>query len=134
MDQMSFHDNDCEGSTEPCCCTYRKELEALRRERDTFYMDYRMKCDAETKALYGQLAASQAREQQLRELLYEVIHAHSNHFDEVRYKIAGYLALPQDTTALKQYGAKLLRDAAGAACGIDAAMLSRMADELEGKK
>ena len=42
------------------------------------------------------------------------------------------LALPQDDTALKQYGAKLLRDAAGAACGIDAAMLSRMADELEG--
>ena len=31
---MSFHDNDCEGSTEPCCCTYRKEIEALRRERD----------------------------------------------------------------------------------------------------
>jgi len=43
-------------------------------------------------------------------------------------------ALPQDDTALKQYGAKLLRDAAGAACGIDAAMLSRMADELEGKR
>jgi len=42
-------------------------IEALRRERDTFYMDYRMKCDAETKALYGQLAASQAREQQLRD-------------------------------------------------------------------
>ena len=38
----------------------REECETLRRERDTFYMDYRMKCDAETKALCGQLAAMTA--------------------------------------------------------------------------
>ena len=49
------------------CNEAANTIEALHRERDTFYMDYRMKCDAETKALYGQLAASQAREQQLRE-------------------------------------------------------------------
>lgn len=35
------------------------EVVRLRKERDTFYMDYRMKCDAETKALHVELAAAQ---------------------------------------------------------------------------
>ena len=89
----------------------REECETLRRERDTFYMDYRMKCDAETKALYGQLAASQAREQQLREALetpYQMVVIDDNHAETLA-QIA--LTLPHDDTALKQYGAKLLRDA-----------------------
>ena len=42
----------------------RAEIERLRAERDTFYMDYRMKCDAETKALTIERDA-------LRELLCE---------------------------------------------------------------
>ena len=40
---------------------HEAELAAMTAERDTFYMDYRMKCDAETKALYGQLAAMTAK-------------------------------------------------------------------------
>ena len=35
-------------------------IEALRRERDDFHMNYRMKCDVKTKALHEQLAAMTA--------------------------------------------------------------------------
>jgi len=44
-------------------------------------------------------------------------------------------ALPQDDTALKQYGVKLLREKANRMVVIeDSRILLRMADELEGKK
>ena len=36
------------------------EVETLRRERDDFHMNYRMKCDVKTKALHEQLAAMTA--------------------------------------------------------------------------
>ena len=36
------------------------EVESLRAERDTFYMDYRTKADEETKRLTGELAAMRA--------------------------------------------------------------------------
>ena len=72
-------------------------VEALRRERDTFYMDYRMKCDAETKTLHGQLAASQAREQQLREAL-ELCNKHGWVLEDHAYIIEAALALPHGGT------------------------------------
>lgn len=31
------------------------EVERLKQERDTFYMDYRMKCDAQTKSLHAEV-------------------------------------------------------------------------------
>lgn len=33
----------------------RAEVERLKQERDTFYMDYRMKCDAQTKSLHAEV-------------------------------------------------------------------------------
>jgi len=29
---MSLHDNECEGSTGICCCSYRREIAGLQRE------------------------------------------------------------------------------------------------------
>ena len=119
--------------------TLELQVEALRRERDTFYMDYRMKCDAETKALYEhlaamtaerdearrtaeywksehlagneQLAASQAREQQLREQVSDALNGDwPAHLWVIRHKLTNILAIPHDDTTLKQYGAKILRE------------------------
>ena len=43
------------------------EVEALRRERDDFHMNYRMKCDVKTKALHEQLAAMTAERDEEKE-------------------------------------------------------------------
>ena len=52
------------------------DCERLRQERDTFYMDYRMKCDVETKAALEraekaeqELATAQQENARLREAL-----------------------------------------------------------------
>jgi hypothetical protein len=105
------------------------EIEALRRERDTLQ---NMVLDTG-----GQLAASQAYSQQLLEALEKigtwVSAMHTGRESFVTAKKA--LALPHDDTALKQYGAKLLRDAADRIMdGVDRAQVESMADELEGKK
>jgi len=76
------------------------------------------------------LAASQAREQQLRRLL-DKCYPHplvSIEYNEI-------LALPQDDTALRQWGAKLLREMA-TRMGIasDYRILADKADELEAGK
>ena len=136
-------------------------IEALRRERDaekekarvllvennTVRMDLAaMTAElAELKAnvwyLKGvrdeKLAASQAREQQLREALNCAI----NQVESLCKipVIAQALTLPQDTTALNAWGTKLLRDAAisitkGLAPNKARENINRMADELEGKK
>lgn len=81
------------------------------------------------------LAASQAREQQLREALKQmVIYARDMHCG---LKIADdALMLPQDDTALKQYGAKLLREMADVLADrtLFKNILRRKADELEAIK
>lgn len=41
---------------------------ALRAERDAFYMDYRLKCDAETKALHEENTGLRARVEQCEEI------------------------------------------------------------------
>jgi len=89
--------------------------EALRRERDTFYMDYRMKCDAETKALYGQLAAMTQELAEWKtacEQKTEIMQSHSDERQELQRQV---LALTQE------------RDAYQHTC-------HNIADELEGKK
>ena len=44
-------------------------IEELERERDTFYMDYRMKCDEQTKSLCVERDALQADNARLRDAL-----------------------------------------------------------------
>lgn len=44
-------------------------IEELERERDAFYMDYRMKCDEQTKSLCVERDALQADNERLREAL-----------------------------------------------------------------
>lgn len=43
-------------------------IEELERERDAFYMDYRMKCDEQTKSLCVERDALQADNERLREI------------------------------------------------------------------
>jgi hypothetical protein len=80
-----------------------------------------------------QLAASQAREQQLRAALGEI--AWSNDMTWKNDRANAALHAPQDDTALRQWGAKLLRNMADE-CHYDrdGEMLRRKADELENKK
>jgi hypothetical protein len=120
----------------------RKQLAAMTQERDS----------AKTLAIfYSELAAaSQAREQQLREALK---YLEGNELDsdncasiEVASKRVARiardaLALPQDNTALKAWGVKLLRKMADEfeKAFAEGALnpwirLRRKADELEGKK
>ena len=84
-----------------------------------------------------QLAASQAYSQQLREAL-EDIKSNAEQFpldEDILRVISKAFALLQDDTALKAWGAKLLRDAAGRmSIASDYAVLFRMADELEQTK
>ncbi len=95
-----------------------------------------------------ELAASQAREQQLREALAQALIHVPMYASTTEAMGRKALALPQDDTALKRYGAKLLRDAAekfehDCECGVSCDcyspvtakfQLRHMADELEGKK
>ena len=137
--------------------TMTAERDALAKDKAAFCMQYRMDCDVETKELEeeiarlkakcdpvrdyersNQLAATQAREQQLREALRCVEQACVVTGAAYSYMTKA-LALPQDTTALKQYGAKLLREARNKLIeicdrGVGATLLKDMADELEAKK
>ena len=47
----------------------QKRIAQLERERDAFYMDYRMKCDEQTKSLCVERDALQADNERLREAL-----------------------------------------------------------------
>jgi len=85
--------------------------------------------------LATELAASQAREQQLREALKMAVKQNGHDMlmtgEELR-KCEATLDLPHDDTALRQAKAKLLRDAADKCEDTnDDKMLRRMADELE---
>lgn len=85
------------------------------------------------------LAASQAREQQLREALEEVMQIESEvesikEYNKTIRKAKAALALPSDDTALKQYVAELLLDAAEKIGYADRGILHSMAAELEAGK
>ena len=129
------------GSNNPLARDAADTIEALRRERDELkkWNEY-LANHNETLAQRGddleeQLAASQARERQLREALGRIMR--SEYGDACNDWACDALALPHDDTALKQWGAKLLRDAGYLAFlqSLDFDVyLNRMADELEGKK
>ena len=93
-------------------------------------------CDGKKKIgeLEAELAASQAREQQLREAL-EAIREVNIRFGMSVVAFDYALALPHDDTALKQYGAKLLRDVGKKHEKIlNSQVLYDLADELEQTK
>jgi len=126
-----------------------RQLAAMTQERD--WLDHKSKClEMERASQESYLTECQAREQQLREALSTARYLyqysqkigtpeqagrysreHEEHHDE-----AGILlSLPQDDTALRQWGAKLLREIAdNCHYDRDADMLRRKADELENKK
>lgn len=79
--------------------------------------------------LKEQLAASQAREQVLRALVQECCDCHAE-YDNTPHKAA--LSIPSYDTALRQWGAKLLREIASYCAGTDD--LRAKADELENGK
>ena len=142
------------GEIDPPChlCT----IEALLRERVELKKSVEFWAShIPTDAYVDAIAASQAREQQLREALSDLREeAQSAGFGVLRetlvpYPVAGgartvknhqqvaafdkalvALALPHDDTALTQWGAKLLRDAANYREPDLAFHLIRMADEL----
>ena len=130
------------------CHNIADELAAMTAERDT-YKQLASNCgllEDQVRTSYD-IAASQAYAAQLREALKWLESALSSHI-----KVYGFsqnanaildtckrtLALSSDDTALKQYGAKLLREwvAKIMANGCTSAVtnMSRMADELEGGK
>jgi len=116
-----------------------EQLAAMTQERDA----------AKTLAIfYSELAAaSQAIEQQLREALESALPAIGYGYDACRcasalhtvqsaqFDVESALSLPQDDTALKAWGAELLREIADGVIGVREEMiLRRKADELEEKK
>lgn len=106
------------------------ELAAMTQERD--------KCIKECNEFWGKrsdqdfelICALQASEQQLREALEETKEYQQGVMQEAI--VSKTLALPKNDTALRQWGAKLLREMAPQC--VDADYLRRKADELEGKK
>ncbi len=120
---------------------------------DSLYIDGVLAFPQDDTALNTLLAAGQAREQQLREAL-ELVKRDARHYiphyafgdneaacemNRLLENIEGYgdeaLALPQDDTALRQWGAKLLRDLADKGWPAwDADDLRLKADELEAGK
>ena len=109
------------------CLHLTVELTDCQQERDELDKLYGLQFN-ENNDLVRERAANQAREQQLREEVY----IRSGYSRDVLDKI-----FPHDDTALRQYGAKLLRDTAKSLSGIyhptAIADLNRMADELEKK-
>jgi hypothetical protein len=113
--------------------TCKHDLAAMTAERDKWKHEAGVD-NARWNTEQARLAASQAREQQLRDALNKIRN------DDIMYVSIAREAyfLPHDDTCLRQAKAKVLRDAAEklslAAC-MDRQMLIRMADELlEGKK
>lgn len=123
---MSLHDNECEDSTEDCCCMYRKEIAALTKERDdaigvkkVAFHHYQ-----ETK---NQLAASQAREAKLHEIL---DCGRTNGF--LNYQVIDDLNdIPADDTALQQ---RLADERERCAVVCDKYMHNACADEIRSMK
>ncbi len=112
--------------------TLRKQL---RTEKDS-HLSTGHTIGAKAQILFLELAASQAREQQLREGLVKVAIAWSSNGRYDFLLVNGVLeSTSTDDTALKAWGAKLLREMAQSMLsGKDANLLIRKADELEGKK
>ncbi len=111
---------------------YTDTIEALRRELADYKKSFKVELDANGR-VHKQLAASQAREQQLREALSQAAAFRKAMYEDVPAYMSEALALPHDDTCLRQAKAKVLRDAAkqlnGWPDGVVA--LNRMADELE---
>lgn len=109
------------------------ELAAMTQERD--WLDHKSKClEMERASQESYLTECQAREHQLRAALGEI--AWSNDMTWKNDRANAALHAPQDDTALRQWGAKLLREMADT-YGYDLlpSDLRRKADELmEGKK
>jgi len=148
------------GSTNPLARDAADTIEALRKQveeltqvaeaKEPFVLDLVRQRDAAKSfaIMYSEEAAkAQAREQKLREALKWLESALSSHikvygFSQNAHAILDTckrtLALPQDDSSLRQYGAKLLRDAAASFMAdkrnLFSLRLNRMADELEGKK
>ena len=60
------------------------EIERLRAERDSFYMDYRMKCDEQTKALHVEVERLRAERDALRGKLDKIIDTFDSAIDAAR--------------------------------------------------
>ena len=107
-------------------------VEKLIAEMDELQTSFDAQC-VSADTLFEQLATSQAREQQLREAL--------GHYSNIgfggiacEHHAREALAIQQDNTALRQWGAKLLREMADKKVSIPCIeMLYRKADELESK-
>ena len=110
---------------------FKSQLIAMTAERDELAGANILNRNA-VQFQKDKLAASQAREQQLRG--YARHKKFCGMFDYVdvdqRHCTCGLDAIPSDDTALKQYGAKLLRDAAKKLDKWNADRVNRMADEL----
>jgi hypothetical protein len=110
----------------------REQLATMTAERDRLQT-----IDLDLQMSVQKLTASQAREQQLREALKEATTTlFACRYSEIPLaeKCEAILALPHDDTALKQWGAKLLRDAVnrlGLLRPSDRKAILSMADELE---
>jgi hypothetical protein len=85
------HDDSCavfmtmiRGDGDECTCSFldrveaAKEIERLRAERDAFHMDYRMKCDVETKAALVRAERAETEIERLRHELW----GRSENFDD----------------------------------------------------
>ena len=130
------------GSTNPLARDAADTIEALRKQVEELSVDLTIVYMVGHGKGVDQLAAAQAREAQLREALkcYRGNRKPTYHnTDEPEMTADNALALPQDDSSLRQYGAKLLREAAEKiACVYDETepsrfLVLRMADELEGK-
>ena len=117
----------------------REQLAAMTQERDEL-KDRIIKLEDEEVVSFTDFAASQAREQQLREGLTKAAIAWSSNGRYDFLLVNGVLeSTSTDDTALRQWGAKLLREMAeicdrGADWELYGMILRRKADELEGKK
>lgn len=132
--------NACEQKTEimQSHSDERQELQrqvlALTQERDKL-QKYSAELFAEHDEVKTELVESQAREQQLREALKfymkPPISQLNDHLVAASRLGVAALALPQDDTALRQYGVKLLLDAAeNIGYPMSAIELRRMAEEM----
>ena len=109
------------------------QLAAMTKERNSYYQTYRMNCDIETKALHEQLAASNAREAKLREVVLLLMPSENGWAKLGPHGVAlavSALALPSDDSALQERLRKEWERVANAAieawkCGKDIAAAIR---------
>lgn len=123
----------------------RRQLATMTQERDKFERSAKVLMVEKGNACIAweqernKLAASQAYSQQLREALEKLARLGNEPLlgNSIGNRIAQEaLALPQDDTALRQWGAKLLKEIERGADSAYKIMcrVSRKVDELEGKK